>query len=357
MVTAAARDLVQVRERLEGWLVERFPAGAAPVVSDLVVPDSNGVSTETILFDVRWTSDGEVRSASMVARVAPDEANRPIFPTYDIPGQFRTVSIIDELGVVPVPKPHWCEPDAAVLGSPFFVMDRVDGIVPPDVMPYSYGSWVTEGTPEQRSTMQERSVEILARIHGIDRPAERFDHVGGGSMRAVLDAERRYYDWIAADGGRVPLFERMFAWLDDHLPADEGAPVLCWGDARIGNIIYRDFVPVAVLDWEMAMLAPPETDLAWFTFLHRLFEFFAAQFDLDSLPDFLRQDDVLTAYERMSGHTPRHTEFYDAFAALRASLPIFRANQRGVLAEQGELPDDPHELIRGRELLEDLIAS
>ena len=356
MVTAAARDLVQARERLEGWLVDRFPAGAAPVVSDLVVPESNGVSTETILFEVTWSSDGESQSASMVARVAPDAANMPIFTSYDIPGQFRTVKTIDELGVVPVPKPHWCEPDPAVLGSPFFVMDRVEGIVPPDVMPYSYGSWVTEGTAEQRATMQERSVELLVRIHGIDRPAERFAHVGGGSMRAVLDAERRYYEWIAADGVRVPLFERMFRWLDDHLPADEGEAVLCWGDARIGNVIYRDFDPVAVLDWEMAMLAPRETDIAWFTFLHQLFEFFAQQFDLGGLPDFLRPEDVHATYERLSGHTPRHMEFYDAFAALRASLPIFRASHRAVVVEGGPIPDDPHELVRGRELLEALIA-
>jgi aminoglycoside phosphotransferase (APT) family kinase protein len=293
----------------------------------------------------------------MVARVAPDPAKMPIFPAYDIPGQFRTVSIVDELGAVPVPKPHWCEPDAAVLGSPFFVMDRVEGIVPPDVMPYSYGSWVTEGTDDDRARMQETSVDVLARIHAIDRPAERFDHVGGGSMRAVLDAEHRYYEWIAADGVRVPLFERMFAWLDDHLPDDEGEPALCWGDARIGNIIYRDFEPVAILDWEMAMIGPRETDIAWFTFLHRLFEFFAQQFDLGGLPDFLRPDDVLSSYERFSGYTPRNMEFYDAFAALRASLPIFRASHRSVVVDGGPMPDDPHELIRGRELLEELIAA
>jgi aminoglycoside phosphotransferase (APT) family kinase protein len=355
MITAPTRDLDETRERLERWLVDRFPPGSAPVVSDLVTPERTGVSTETILFDVRWSTDGEAQSSSMVARVEPAVDKMPIFPSYDLEGQFRTVLTIDELGVVPVPKPHWYEGDPAVLGSPFFVMDRVEGLVPPDVMPYSYGSWVTEGTPEQQARMQEESVDILARIHAVDRPAERFPHLGGGSLRALVDESRRYYEWMISDGIASPLFERMFRWLDERWPDDEGEAVLCWGDARIGNIIYDDFRPVAVLDWELATLAPREADLSWFLFLHRLFEHFAQQFGIDAMPDFLRPDDVLSTYERTTGHTPRHMEWYDVLAALRASLPIRRAVRRQVAFGEQPMPDDVDDLIQGRALLESLI--
>ena len=44
--------------------------------------------------------------------------------------------------------------------------------------------------------------------------------------------------------------------------------MLNWGDARVGNILYRDFAPIAVLDWEMATVGPREVDLAWMIFLH-----------------------------------------------------------------------------------------
>jgi len=356
MVTVATRDLADTRERLERWLTERFPPGSAPVVSELVAPDANGVSTETLLFGVRWSSDGEVQSSAMVARVAPDPANMPIFPVYDIEGQFRTVKTIGELGVVPVPTVHWCEPDPAVLGSPFFVMDRVEGVVPPDVMPYNMGSWVTEASPEERARMQESSVAALARIHGIDRPAERFAHVGGGSLRQLVDHEREYYEWMVSDGNRSKLFEEMFDWLEAHWPDDDGPIVLSWGDARIGNVIYRDFEPVAVLDWEMAALAPRETDVGWFIFLHEMFEDIAARYGLGGLPDFLRADDVIAAYERQTGYTPQNMRWFRMLAGLRASLPISRAARRSVHFGESDMPDEFDGLIHHKGLLERMLA-
>ena len=63
------------------------------------------------------------------------------------------------------------------------------------------------------------------------------DRPGSTAMRRQLADQAAYYEW-AREGLRVPLIERTFAWLEEHLPADEGDPVLCWGDARIGNILY-----------------------------------------------------------------------------------------------------------------------
>ena len=57
---------------------------------------------------------------------------------------------------------------------------------------------------------------------------------------------------------------RLLAWLRGRQPRDDGPPRPCWGDARIGNMIFRDGRCVAVLDWEMATLGPPQMDLGWF---------------------------------------------------------------------------------------------
>ena len=54
--------------------------------------------------------------------------------------------------------------------------------------------------------------------------------------------------------------------------------MLNWGDARVGNILYRDFAPIAVLDWEMATVGPREVDLAWMIFLHAFFHDMAVTF-------------------------------------------------------------------------------
>lgn len=57
------------------------------------------------------------------------------------------------------------------------------------------------------------------------------------------------YEWVCAEEGfRSPLLEKAHRWLLDNWPQDEGDQVLLWGDARIGNVMYRDYRPVAAFD-------------------------------------------------------------------------------------------------------------
>ena len=65
-----------------------------------------------------------------------------------------------------------------------------------------------------------------------------------------------------------------------------------WGDSRVGNVLYQDFKPVAVLDWEMATLGPREMDVAWMVFAHMVFQELAGLAGMPGLPDFMREDDV-----------------------------------------------------------------
>ncbi len=65
-----------------------------------------------------------------------------------------------------------------------------------------------------------------------------------------------------------------------------------WGDSRVGNVLYSDFRPVAVLDWEMAVLGPREMDVAWIIFAHMVFQELAGLAGLPGLPDFMREADV-----------------------------------------------------------------
>ena len=68
--------------------------------------------------------------------------------------------------------------------------------------------------------------------------------------------------------------------------------MLCWGDSRIGNVIYRDFEPAGVLDWEMAAIGPREMDVSWMVFAHLVFESITEVFGLPGMPHFLREEDV-----------------------------------------------------------------
>src|SRR5690606_37421088 len=142
----------------------------------------------------------------------------------------------------------------------FLVMDRVDGRVPPDVMPYTMVSFLTDASPAELAELEAESVGLLAGIHTIGAGDDLafLDPGGSGTaLRRHVDAERAYYRWVC-EGLETPLLDRAFAWLEDHWPAatDAAEPVLSWGDARIGNVIYQGVRPAAVLDWEMASIGP-----------------------------------------------------------------------------------------------------
>ncbi len=355
----STRDLSDLHDRLVTWIEGRLPPGARPDVSAFDVPSSNGLSSETVLFDVTWHDAGTPRVDRLVARLAPAASAVPVFPSYDLERQYRVLEAVAARSSVPVPHVRWLELDAGPLGSPFFIMDRVDGQVPPDLMPYNISSWLTEATPAQRDQLQDRTVAILAALHGIEQATDRFSFLeppGTGSLlERHVAALWSYYEWVSA-GTRQPLLERCFAWLRDHWPAHESDATLSWGDSRIGNIIYRDFEPVAVLDWEMATLGPPELDVGWLIFMHRFFQDVVAQFTLPGLPDFLRRDDVAQRYEALTGHAPRDLDFYELYAALRHGIIMSRIQQRAIHFGEAVRPDDPDDLITHRSTLEAMLA-
>jgi aminoglycoside phosphotransferase (APT) family kinase protein len=363
-IQRSSRDQDVLRARLEQWLARRLPSGAEPRITSLSGTSANGMSSETLVFEASWAGEpgAEPQARPLVARLAPGEADVPVFSRYDLDHQFDTIRQVAELTDVPVPPPLWYEADETAVGAPFFVMGRVDGRVPPDVMPYNFGdSWLFDATPADQRHLQDTTVGALARLHAIDRPTERFAYLdppaaGDSPLRRRLGWAGDWYRWAARDHGPSPLVERVLAWLDDHLPAHESDPVLCWGDSRIGNVIYDGFEPAAILDWEMATLGPPELDVTWLVYAHRLFEDIAGGFGLPGMPDFLRLDDVATTYEAASGRSLRDLGWYGTFGALLFAVVFLRIGARSVHFGEKAMPDDVDELITNRDGLERMLA-
>lgn len=337
------RDPETLRDRIHAWLSARV---ADPVIDEVHPPTGNGMSSETILFDATW--DGSSRS--LVMRVAPLAAAQPVFPSYDM--EMQSAVLRAAAPYVPTPAVYWTEPDPAHLGAPFFVMQRVDGLIPPDVMPYNFGSWVTEATDAQRELLESSTVRMLAALHAA--PVSAFDCLGPSddALRRHVAGQREYYEWVVAGGPRSPLIDRCFGQLT--LPA-VSRTVVSWGDARIGNVVYRDFQPVAVLDWEMASFGPPELDLGWMIFLHKFFEDIAAPAGLPGLPDFFRRDRVAARYAEASGYEPRDLDFFVLYAALRHAIVMFRVQSRAIHFGQAQPPDDPDDMILHRRALEAML--
>ncbi len=260
-LTISTRTAEELRGALEHWLVGRT-GDLAATITNLDRPSANGMSSETVLFDAHWHEGGADTSGAFVARLRPAADAYPIFREYDLARQARVIRLVGERTERPGARGRVRRAVGRGRRAPFFVMRRIDGMVPPDVMPYPMGSWVTEATEDQRDAMEQRAVEVLAGVHGTttsDAELEflQFADAGDTALRRHVAHERDYYEW-ARDGLQFPLLERAFDWLDDHWPeaADAAPPVLSWGDSRIGNMMFRDFEPVGVLDWEMAGVAP-----------------------------------------------------------------------------------------------------
>lgn len=342
-LTVSARDLDTLAGDLTRWLHTKVAADEPPRIHDLSRPQSGGMSSTSILFDAEWTAGGRPQRGSFVARMAPEAGSFPVFETYDLATQYQVMAGVAAATDVPVPGLCWLENDDKPLGAPFFVMRRVDGRVPTDNPPYVFVGWVFDADPAERLRLTHNTVEVIAKIHGIPDPAALFPMLDGPgeSLRRHVAAQRSWYRWgLADDGFEIPLIERTFAWLEENWPADPGPDVLTWGDARPGNIIYREFDPVAVLDWEMAALGPRELDLGWVIFIHRFFQDLATRFDQPGLPDFLRRDDVVSKYEELTGHSVRDLDFYIVYAALRHAIVMARVKRRMIhFGEDTDTPD------------------
>jgi len=305
---AGGTDGEELRLELAAWLSTTV---GAPARVDPCTRPAAGMSNDTFVTSADW-GDG---ARAIVLRLAP--AGRGLFPRYELGAQVQVLRALASTDV-PVPRVLWWEPDAEPLGRPFFVMERVRGRIPPDG--HLFGGWVMDLTTTDQRQLVAGAIDVLARIHRIDLAAvdleilDRGEH-GPGPLDQELGYWRAYLDW-ASDGDRLARLDDAYGALVDTRPADDRvARRLAWGDARLGNLVVDNRLePVAVLDWEMAVLGPPELDLGWYLFLERTARQFAPL-----LPGFPDRDALVSEYERAAGRPVRDLAWYEAWSGFRTA--------------------------------------
>jgi aminoglycoside phosphotransferase (APT) family kinase protein len=360
----SSRDVSVLPSVMSRWLSGLMPGGVTPDVTVESGVDSNGMSSETILLTGRWQEGGSPVEQRWVARVAPTAEDVPVFPTYRMDHQFEVIRLVGELTDVPVPRVRWIDDQGTVLGTPFFLMDHVAGIVPPDVMPYTFGdNWFADAPAERRRELQDSTVEVLAKLHSIPNAEHTFaflsevDPPGDSALRRHFGWLKDWYEFAVPDIGRSPTVEQALAWLEDNFPTDVAAapPVLAWGDARIGNVLYDDFRPVAVLDWEMATVGPRELDVSWIIFAHMVFQELAGLAGLPGLPDVMREEDVRDTYESLTGVTLGDLRWFYVYSGVIWCCVFMRTTARRVRFGEMDQPDDVESTFYHVSLLKRLI--
>ena len=319
--TPLVDDLEATRAKLADWFSRR--RGTPVEVSDLAIPEATGMSNVTLLFDTRWEQDGQQREEPCVGRLQP-QVERPVFPDYDLALQYRIMELLGQHTDIPVPELRGLETDAAVLGVPFYIMARTDGRIPTDMPPYNMDGWMMHDTSlEQREQLWNAGIDVMAGLHLLDHEALGFDFLAGPGTRLQRQLKywRDYHDW-GMEGRRHEICCAALDWLEANQPADE-ITRLCWGDARIGNIIYtQDCSAVAaVLDWEMAVLGNPVQDLAWYCFIDSTFADGLGMPRLDGLPSY---EDSVARWHAASGLPVDDFGYYTIFAGMRYGLILSR---------------------------------
>lgn len=227
---------------LQGWLDATF--GAAPVAVERV---GGGQSNPT------WfVTHGAAR---MVLRAQPPG---PILPgAHAIDREYRVLSALHPAGL-PVPRPILYHADPDLLGTPFYLMERVAGRIFPDAA-------LPGVAPAERHALWMGLADALAQVHGVDPGAvglDDFGRPGNYFARQIARWTRAMHD---SHGPRIPALERLAEALPGLMPAEDGAARLTHGDFRMGNMIFHPTEPrvVAVLDWELSTLGHPLADLGF----------------------------------------------------------------------------------------------
>ncbi|WP_299571267.1 phosphotransferase family protein [uncultured Williamsia sp.] len=359
----SSRDLEALPAVVADWLADREPdRGGAPtvVLSDAI--EKNGQSSETVAMTAAWP--GAADPERLVMRLAPTAQDVPVFTEYRLDHQYEAMRLVRDLTDVPVPVVRGIEPTGSVLGVPFLVMEHIDGVIPPDVLPYTFGdNWFADAPAERRADAQRATVRTIAALHSIPDAASVFGFLdrrtpGKTPLHRQLSWLDEWYGFARDEVGPSARADRALAWLHDNVPGGAAAaePVLCWGDARIGNVIYRDFSPVGVLDWEMAALGPREFDLAWIVFAHRVFQSITESMGLPGLPDTLREADVVATYEDATGVQVGDLRWFHVWCAVAWSAILMRVTARRI--RFGELPAgaDVEENLLHNPLIDELLG-
>jgi aminoglycoside phosphotransferase (APT) family kinase protein len=171
--------------------------------------------------------------------------------------------------------------------------------------------------------MWRSAVDVMSRYHKLDHKVLGYEAIAEGDtpLQQQLAYWQEYHDW-AMEGTHHEIGAAALHWLQANKPENEPT-VLCWGDSRIGNIIFSENLEnvAAVLDWEMAVMGNPVQDIAWFNFIDSAF---AEGLGAPRLPGLPSYEDTVAQWQQASGHSARDYDYYVVFAAMRYGLILSR---------------------------------
>lgn len=307
--------------RLDTYLKEWLGGSAATRIAGT----SGGMSNPTY-----FVTRGEWRA---VLRKQPDGVLMP--SAHAIDREFRVLTALQG-SAVPTPEPYrYCE-DRNVLGTPFYLMEWLEGRV---VYDYALPGFARE----ERAACYRSMCATLAAIHNLDyKPMGLgdFGKPGNYFARQLSRWSELWSEYRRGDDDN-PVLDKMVRWLAEHLPASQSL-ALCHGDFRMANLVFHPTEPrvIGVLDWELSTLGHPLVDLAFNSQAWRMAPdenggLLGLPLEEMGIPS---ERSYLDSYYECSGATERLTVFHQVFAMFRGAVGSAGVAARGDLGNN-VLPD------------------
>jgi aminoglycoside phosphotransferase (APT) family kinase protein len=239
--------------------------------------------------------------------------------------------------------------DELIIGSPFYVMERVEG----DVIVASIPDALD--TPAERRRISDELIDALVEIHGVDWRAVGLE--GFGKPTGYLERQLRRFRglWELNKTREIDAVERVGAWLEQNMP-QSGPSTIVHGDFRLGNTIFASDTPArlaAVLDWEMATIGDPLADLGYLCMMWTeqgdpsggLREALATVTRREGFPT---REELIGRYEERTGRSMKDLRWYTTLAVWK-SVVFMEGNYKRAVAGT---TDDPYLKTFGEGVLE-----
>lgn len=293
-------------ENLHHYLAQSLPGEDAPLKVERI---SGGHSNETFYIqrgDQQW-----------VLRRPP---RGPLLPTaHDVLREYRVLKALNTT-TVPTPRALLACNDTSILGAPFYLMERVAGIVVRHELP-PYATDIAG-----RRTVSKALLDALVALHSVDWRAVGLGDFG--KPEGYLERQLRRWSGQLEKSRQRPLpdLDAVTVWLSEHLPTSSPATIV-HGDYRLDNVMLAHDEPrvVAIFDWEMATIGDPLADVGYLLSFWRepgdpVPEFASDAWRIMEQPGFLSRAEVTQYYAERTGRTVREMAFYEALAIWKLAI-------------------------------------
>ena len=229
--------------------------------------------------------------------------------------EYRVMTALGQTDV-PVPKTYALCEDESVVGTPFFIMDCVEGRI-------FWEATLPNAKREDRPALYDAMNDAMAKLHNVNYAAIGLGDYGKPGSYFARQIKRWSSQYLAdEEAGRFDAMDRLIEWLPENIPDDGDETAIAHGDFRIDNMIMHptENRVIAILDWELSTLGHPLSDFAYNCLPYRLpagMAFGIGGLDLEEL-NIPSEEDYIAAYCKRTGRNGiPDMDYYQAFNMFR----------------------------------------